>query len=124
MPQPSPKPNSPASNDLLTLWEAMGVLHQIQTQEKIARDKGDAELLQNLLEEQAEAWEVVCRQAGELIVTGQAPTNMIQQLEKILNIHRNRQKGNIEVQTEIEELAEVRETINGYQTRQDNEWAA
>ena len=49
---------------------------------------------------------------------------MIQQLEKILNIHRDRQEGNTEVQTEMEELADVREAINGYQNRQNNKRAA
>ena len=72
-----------------TLWEAMGKLHEIQTQEKIALDKGDIELFRQLLEQQAEAWKIVYLQASGLIASGKAPPDMIQRLEKILNIHRD-----------------------------------
>ena len=40
-----------------TLWEAMGQLAEIQTQEKIALDKGDIALFQKLLERQAQGEE-------------------------------------------------------------------
>ncbi len=69
-----------------TLWEAMGRLHQIQTQEKIALDNGD---FRQLLEQQAQAWEVVYRQASKLIGSGRAPADMIERLEKILDIHHD-----------------------------------
>ena len=72
-----------------TLWEAMGRLHEIQTQEKIALDKGDIELFRQLLEQQAEAWKIVYLQASKLIASGKAPVDMIQRLEKILNIHHD-----------------------------------
>ena len=42
-----------------TLWEAMGKLHEIQTQEKIALDKGDIKLFRQLLDQQAKAWKIV-----------------------------------------------------------------
>ncbi len=76
----------------LTLWEAVGKLHEIQTQEKIALDKGDIELFQELLEQQSEAWQVVYAQAAELIALGKAPADMIPRLEKILNIHRDHKR--------------------------------
>jgi len=70
-----------------TLWEAMGKLHEIQTREKIALDKGDLELFRQLLEQQAEAWRIVYLQASKLIASGKAPLDMIQRLEKIFDIH-------------------------------------
>ena len=75
-----------------TLWEAMGRLHEIQTQEKIALDKGDIELFRQLLEQQAEAWRIVYLQASRLIASGKAPPDMIERLEKILNIHRDHER--------------------------------
>ena len=75
-----------------TLWEAMGRLHEIQTQEKIALDKGDIELFRQLLEQQAEAWKIVYLQASRLIASGKAPPDMIERLEKILNIHRDHER--------------------------------
>jgi len=67
----------------------MGQLHQIQTQEKIALDNGDIALFRQLLEQQAQAWEVVYRQASKLIGSGRAPADMIERLEKILDIHHD-----------------------------------
>ena len=72
-----------------TLWEAMGKLHEIQAQEKIALDNGDIELFRQLLEQQAKAWKIVYLQANSLIASGKAPPDMIERLEKILNIHRD-----------------------------------
>ena len=72
-----------------TLWEAMGKLHEIQAQEKIALDRGDIELFRQLLEQQAKAWKIVYLQANRLIASGKAPADMIERLEKILNIHRD-----------------------------------
>lgn len=70
----------------------MGKLHEIQAQEKIALDKGDIELFRQLLEQQAEAWQIVYLQASKLIASGKAPPDMIQRLEKILNIHRDHEQ--------------------------------
>lgn len=86
----------------LTLWEAMGKLHEIQTQEKIALHNGDIELFQELLEQQATAWQVVYAQAGELIAVGKAPPDMIFRLEKILNIHRDRKRQLHEARAEMQ----------------------
>ena len=85
----------------LTLWEAVGKLHEIQTQEKIALDKGDIELFQELLEQQSEAWQVVYAQAAELIALGKAPADMIPRLEKILNIHRDHKRQLQQARAEI-----------------------
>ncbi len=94
MPQQSDNTNGqPAHADRpLTLWEAMGKLHEIQTQEKIALDKGDIELFRQLLEQQAEAWKIVYLQASRLIAGGRAPVDMIERLEKILDIHRDHEQ--------------------------------
>ena len=67
----------------------MGKLHEIQAQEKIALDRGDIELFRQLLEQQAKAWKIVYLQANSLIASGKAPPDMIERLEKILNIHRD-----------------------------------
>ena len=90
------------SDGPLTLWEAMGQLHEIQTQEQIALEKGDIELFQELLEQQARAWQVVYTQAGELIARGKAPPDMISRLEKILNIHHDRTRQLQEAKAQIE----------------------
>jgi len=66
-------PKSSLTEQGSTLWEAMGKLNEIQTQEKIALDNGDIELFQELLKQQAEAWEIVYGQAARLIATGKAP---------------------------------------------------
>ncbi len=76
----------------LTLWEAMGELHTIQTQEKIALDKGDIDLFRQLLKQQARAWNVVYLQASRLINRGEAPPDMIRRLEKILDIHHDHEQ--------------------------------
>jgi len=83
---------SDQANRPATLWEAMGQLHQIQTQEKIALDRGDIELFRQLLQQQDGAWKVVYLQANKLIANGRAPTDMIQRLEKILNIHHDNEQ--------------------------------
>ncbi len=70
----------------------MGELHEVQIQEKIALDKGDIELFRQLLEQQAEAWKIVYLQASRLIASGKAPTDMIERLEKILDIHRDHEQ--------------------------------
>ena len=67
----------------------MGKLHEIQAQEKIALGNGNIELFRQLLEQQAEAWQIVYLQASKLIASGKAPPDMIQRLEKILDIHRD-----------------------------------
>ena len=91
-----------------TLWEAMGKLHEIQTQEKIALDKGDIELFRRLLEQQAEAWKIVYLQASKLIASGKAPPDMIQRLEKILDIHRDHEQrirqANAAISRQLEQL--------------------
>jgi len=89
-------------NGALTLWEAMGKLHEIQTQEEIALDKDDIELFQELLEQQARAWQVVYVQASELIARGKAPPDMIPRLEKILNIHRDHKRQLHEARAEMQ----------------------
>jgi len=75
-----------------TLWEAMGKLHEIQTQEKIALDKGNIDLFRQLLDQQAEAWKIVYRQASRLIASDSAPPDMIERLEEILDIHRDHEQ--------------------------------
>ena len=95
-------PKSSSTDQGPTLWEAMGKLHEIQTQEKIALDNGDIELFQELLKQQAEAWEIVYVQAARLIATGKAPSDAIQRLEEILNIHRDRKWRLQEARAEIE----------------------
>ena len=75
-----------------TLWEAMGKLHEIQAQEKIALDKGDIGLFRQLLGQQAAAWKVVYLQTSRLVASGRAPADMIERLEKILNIHRDHEQ--------------------------------
>jgi len=75
-----------------TLWDAMGKLHEIQAQEKIALDKGDINLFRQLLDQQTEAWKIVYVQATRLIASGRAPSDMIERLEKILNIHRDHEQ--------------------------------
>jgi len=102
---------SSSKNQSLTLWEAMGKLHEIQTQEKIALDKGDIELFQELLKQQAEAWEVVYVQVARLIASGKAPSDAIQRLEEILNIHRDRKRRLREARAEIE--ARLKSLDNG-----------
>ncbi len=91
-----------------TLWEAMGKLHEIQAQEKIALDKGDIELFRQLLEQQAKAWKIVYLQANRLIASGKAPTDMIDRLEKILNIHRDHKRrireADAAIQRKLEQL--------------------
>ena len=91
-----------------TLWEAMGKLHEIQAQEKIALDKGDIELFRQLLEQQAEAWKIVYLQASSLIASGKAPADMIERLEKILNIHRDYERrireADAAIQRKLEQL--------------------
>jgi len=91
-----------------TLWEAMGKLHEVQTQEKIALDKGDIELFRQLLEQQAEAWKIVYLQASRLIAGGKAPPDMIQRLEKILDIHhdyeRRIRQANAAISSRLEHL--------------------
>ncbi len=86
----------------------MGKLHEIQTQEKIALDKGDIELFRQLLEQQAEAWKIVYLQASRLIASGRAPTDMIERLEKILNIHRDHEQrigqANAAIRSQVEQL--------------------
>ena len=86
----------------------MGKLHEIQAQEKIALDNGDIELFRQLLEQQAEAWQIVCLQASSLIASGKAPTDMIERLEKILNIHRDYERrireADAAIQRKLEQL--------------------
>jgi len=109
---------SPGLNDPLnhadqatTLWEAMGKLHNIQTQEKIAQANGDIELLRDLLEQQTEAWQVVCVQARKLVASGKAPQDMIEHLEEILNIHHNHQQWLQEAKANIQaKLAQLDST--------------
>ncbi len=94
MPQPSDHINKQLdqADRPATLWKAMGQLHQVQTQEKIALDNGDIELFRQLLQQQEEAWKVVYLQANKLIGSGRAPTDMIQRLEKILDIHHDNEQ--------------------------------
>ena len=75
-----------------TLWEAMGKLHEIQAQEKIALDKGDLKLFRQLLDRQTESWKIVYVQATRLIASGRAPSDMIERLVKILNIHHDHEQ--------------------------------
>ncbi|MCK4325057.1 MAG: hypothetical protein KAW89_11035 [Armatimonadetes bacterium] len=86
----------------------MGKLHEIQAQEKIALDKGDIELFRQLLEQQAKAWKIVYLQATRLIASGKAPADMIQRLEKILNIHRDYERrireADAAIQRKLEQL--------------------
>ncbi len=102
MPRPSSTSSPGKSDRPLTLWEAMGKLHEIQTQEEIALDNGDIGLFQELLEQQARAWQVVYVQAGELITIGKAPPDMIARLEKILNIHCDHEQRLREANGEIQ----------------------
>jgi len=67
-------------------------VHEIQAQEKIALDKGDINLFRQLLDQQTEAWKIVYVQATRLIASGRAPSDMIERLEKILNIHRDHEQ--------------------------------
>ena len=110
---------SSSKNQSLTLWEAMGKLHEIQTQEKIALDNGDIELFQELLKQQAEAWEIVYVQAARLIASGKAPSDAIQRLEEILNIHRDRKQRLQEARAEIE--ARLKSLEGGNQAPQAHE---
>ncbi len=91
-----------------TLWEAVGQLAEIQTQEEIALDNGDIVLFQRLLEQQAQAWEVVYNQARELMATGKAPEDMIERLQQRLNVHRDHerqlQQAKEEIQRKLEKL--------------------
>jgi len=86
----------------------MGKLHEIQTQEKIALDKGDIELFRQLLEQQAEAWKIVYLQASRLISSGEAPADMIERLEKTLNIHHDHEQricqANAAIRHQLEQL--------------------
>jgi len=111
-----------------TLWEAVGQLSNIQTQEQIALDNGDIELFQNLLDEQARAWQVVYVQAAELIAIGKAPPDMIPRLAKILNIHRDHeqrlQEAKSEIQAKLEELEEGKHAATAYQSQQGRKLAA
>ena len=111
-----------------TLWEAVGQLSNIQTQEQIALDNGDIELFQKLLDEQAQAWQVVYVQAAELIAIGKAPPDMIPRLEKILNIHRDHeqrlQEAKKEDQAKLEQLEGERQATNAYKAQQMGKLAA
>ncbi len=111
-----------------TLWEAVGQLSNIQTQEKIALDNGDIELFQELLDEQARAWQVVYVQAAELIAIGKAPPDMISRLAKILNIHRDHERrlneAKMEIQAKLEELEEGKHAAAAYQSQQKSKLAA
>ncbi len=95
-------PKSSLTEQGSTLWEAMGKLNEIQTQEKIALDNGDIELFQELLKQQAEAWEIVYGQAARLIATGKAPPDAIQRLEDILSIRHDHKQRLQQARTEIQ----------------------
>ncbi len=69
-----------------TLWEAIGEIVEIRTQQEIAPNKSDVGLFHRLREQQAQALLVVYAEAGELIATGQAPQDMIERLQRRLNI--------------------------------------
>ena len=103
MPQPSSLSRPPQ-----TLWEAVGQLAEIQTQEQIALDNGNIDLFRHLLQKQAQAWEVVDSHARELIATGKAPADMIQRLQERLKIHRDfearLQQAKEEIQRKLEKL--------------------
>jgi len=117
-------PKSSSTDQGSTLWEAMGKLNEIQTQEKIALDNGDIELFQELLKQQAEAWEIVYVQAARLIATGKAPPDAIQRLEDILSIHRDRKQRLQEARAEIEARLKLLEGSNQAQSQQEGPLAA
>jgi hypothetical protein len=118
-------PKSSSKSQSLTLWEAMGKLHEIQTQEKIALDNADIELFQELLKQQGEAWEIVYVQVARLIATGKAPSGAIQRLEEILNIHRDRKRRLQEARAEIEARLKSLESGNqAHDSQQERPLAA
>ena len=67
----------------------MGQIVEIRTQQEIAPNKSDIGLFHRLREQQAQALLVVYAEAGELIAAGQAPQDMIQRLQRRLNIPRD-----------------------------------
>lgn len=117
MPQTSSLTHAPQ-----TLWEAVGQLAEIQTQEKIALDNGDIGLFQRLLEQQAQAWQVVCTHAAELIATRRVPEDMIQRLQQRLNIHRDHerrlQQAKDEIRQKLEKLQDQQQATQTYKAQQ------
>ncbi len=111
-----------------TLWEAVGQLSEIQTQEKIALDNGDIGLFQRLLEQQAQAWQVVCTHAAELIATRKVPEDMIQRLQQRLNIHRDHERrlreAKEEIRHKLEKLQDQQQATQTYKFHQHSKLAA